>query len=250
MLLSQTETYPLTDPAFLEDPYPVYQRMRQQDPVYWSEALGHWVLTRYDDVLAAARNPALSSATTEVSVRAQLRGSGPALAADYARINASMMLTKDGTEHHRLRVLGNPAFTPSALKRWQAVIERVVDDLLDAALPRGRMDLIDDLARPLPAIVIAELFGIPPEDRELFHKRSMAGARFFGGAVGDPEEAARAANEAARHQEHYFLGLLEERQRRPGDDLMSLLLSGQAEGRLTAEEVCAQCMMLLGAGHI
>src|SRR5262249_33952621 len=156
----------------------------------WSDALGHWVLTRYDDVLAAIRHPALSSAITEVSVRAQLRGSDPALAADYARINASMMLMKDGPEHHRLRVQGNHAFTPSSLERWQSKIERVVDDLLDAALPRGRMDLIDDLARPLPAIVIAELFGIPPEDRDLFHRRSMAGARFFGGAVGDPEEAA------------------------------------------------------------
>jgi cytochrome P450 PksS len=250
MLPNQTETYPLTEPAFLEDPYPVYRRMRQHDPVYWSEALGHWVLTRYDDVLAATRHPALSSARTEVFVRAQLRGSDPALAADFTRISTGMMLMKDGPEHHRLRVLGNHAFTPSALGRWRSVIERVVDDLLDAALARGRMDLIDDLARPLPAIVIAELFGIPPEDRETFHKRSMAGARFFGGAVGDPEEAARAANEAARHQERYFRDLLEERRRRPGDDLMSLLLRGQAEGRLTAEEVCAQCILLLGAGHI
>src|SRR5215468_12012141 len=94
MLRSQTEAYPLTDPAFLEDPYPVYRRMRQQDPVYWSEALGHWVLTRYDDVLAATRNPALSSATTEVSVQAQLRGSDPALAADYTRIQTGMMVNK------------------------------------------------------------------------------------------------------------------------------------------------------------
>src|SRR5262245_28919484 len=179
MLLSPTETYPLSDPAFLADPYPVYQRMRQHDPVYWSDALGHWVLTRYDDVLAATRNPALSSARTEAFVRAQLRDSDPALAADYTRINASMMLMKDGPEHHRLRVLGNHAFTPSAVKRWQAVIERVVDDLLDAALPRGRMDLVGDLARPLPAVVIAELFGIPPQDREMFHQASMAGARFL-----------------------------------------------------------------------
>jgi cytochrome P450 PksS len=250
MFPSQTETYLLNDPAFLEDPYPVYCRMRQQDPVYWSEALRHWVLTRYDDVLAATRNPALSSATNEVSVRAQLRGSDPALAADFTRIQGGMMLMKDGQDHHRLRVLGNHAFTPSALKRWQAVIERVVDDLLDAVLPRGRMDLIDDLARPLPAIVIAELFGIPPEDRETFHQWSMAGARLFGGVVGDPEEAARAANQAALHQERYFRGLLEERRRRPGDDLMSLLLEGQAEGRLTAEEVCSQSILLLTAGHI
>jgi cytochrome P450 len=157
---------------------------------------------------------------------------------------------KDGQEHHRLRVLGNHAFTPSALQRWQSVIERVVDDLLDAALPRGCMDVTGDLARPLPAIVIAELFGILPEDREMFHKWSMDGARFFGGAVGDPEEAARAANRASVHEKRYFHRLLEERWRQSGDDLMSLLLKGQAEGRLTADEVCSQCILVLGAGHI
>jgi cytochrome P450 PksS len=246
----QAETYPLTDPAFIEDPYPVYRRMREQDPVHWSDALGHWVLTRYDDVLALTRHPALSSARTEMSVRSQLRGSDPALAADYTRISMGMMAMKDGQDHRRLRVLGNHAFAPSALQRWQSVIERVVDDLLDAAPPRGRMDLIDDLARPLPAIMIAELFGIPREDREMFHQWSMAGWRFFARAISDPEEAARAANEAIVQLERYFRDLLEERRRRPGDDLVSLLLKGQAEGRLTDEEVCAQCIMLLAAGHI
>jgi cytochrome P450 PksS len=247
---ARAETYRLTDPAFLEDPYPVYRRMRQDDPVYWSEGLGAWVLTRYDDVLAAIRHPALSSATAEVSARAKLRGRDPALVADHTRINSGMMLLKDGQDHHRLRTLGNRGFTPSALRRWQSVIERVVGDLILAALPRGRMDLIEDLARPLPAIVIAELFGIPPEDRQTFHEWSMMGSRFFGIAVGDPEEAARAANEAAVRQERYFLGLLEERRRRPSDDLMSLLIEGQADGRLTPEEVCAQCILLLSAGHI
>lgn len=250
MPASQTETYPLTDPEFHDDPYPVYHRMREQDPVYWSGALGHWVLTRYDDVLALTRHPSLSNARAEVSVRTQLRGSDPALAADYTRVITGMMLMKDGRDHHRFRVLGNHAFSPSALQRWQLVIERVVDGLLDAALPRGRMDVIGHLAAPLPAIVIAELFGIPPEDRGKFHQWSMAAARFFGGAVGDPEKAARAANEAVVHQEQYFRGLLEERRRRPGDDLMSLLLKGQDDGQLTAEEVCAQCILLLAAGHV
>jgi cytochrome P450 len=250
VLTNQPETYLLTDPVFLDEPYPIYRRMRQEDPVYWSEALGHWVLTRYDDVLAATRNPALSSAITEVSVRAQLRGSDPALAADYTRINKAMMVLTDGREHHRLRVLGTHAFTPSALARWQPVIERVVDELLESVLPTGRMDVIGDLARPLPAIVIAELFAIPQEDREMFHQRSMATARFFGGAVGDPAEAARAANQAIVEQERYFRSLLEERQRRPGDDLMSLLLEGQSQGRVTAEEVCAQSILLLSAGHV
>src|SRR5262249_55966138 len=250
VLPCQTETYLLTDPAFLEDPFPVYRRMRQEDPVHWSDALGHWVVTRYDDVLAATRHPALSSARAEVAVRSQLRGNDPGLAADFTRVTAAMMLVKDGQDHRRLRGAGNQAFTPSALERWLSVIERVVDDLLDAALPRGRMDLIGDLAGPLPQIVIAELFGIPPEDRKTFHRWSMAASRFFGGAVGDPEEAARAANEATLNLERYFRDLLEERRRRPGDDLMSLLLQGQADARLTAEEVCSQCALLLGAGHV
>ena len=249
MLQTRTETYTLTDPEFLEDPYPVYRRMRQRDPVYWSDTLGAWVLTRYDDVLAAVRNPAMSSATAEVTAQAQLRGSDPALAADYTRVTANMMLMKDGQDHHRLRVLGNHAFTPSALERWQSVIERVVDNLLDTAMPLGRMDLIEDLTRPLPTIVIAELFGNPPEDREMFQEWSMATARYFGGAIGDPDEAARAANEATGHQERYFHDLVEERRRRPSDDLMSLLLKGRADGRLTADEVCSQCIMILNAGH-
>jgi cytochrome P450 PksS len=250
MLCTENETYPLTSPAFLEDPYPVYRRMRREDPVYWSEGLGAWVLTRYNDVLTALRNPSLSSATVEVSVRAKLRGGDPALVADHSRIFAGMMLMKDGQDHRRLRGASQHAFTPTAVDRWQTMIERVVDDLLDAALVRGRMDLIGDLATPLPAIVIAELFGIPPADRETFHEWSMTGARFFGIAVGDTEEAARAANEATVQQERYFLNLLQERRRRPGDDLMSMLLEGQADGRLAAEEVCSQCILLVGAGHL
>ena len=155
MLSDATETYPLTDPAFFEDPYPVYDRMRLLDPVYWSDALG-WVLTRYDDVLASFRNPALSAERAEVFARVQLGDSDPALAADYIRITSGMMFVKDGQDHHRLRVLGSRAFTLSGLQRWLPRVERVVDELIDAVMPRGRMDLIGDLAEPLPAIVIAE----------------------------------------------------------------------------------------------
>ena len=106
MLRTQAEKYSLIDPEFLEDPHPVYRRMRQQDPVYWSDAIGAWVLTRYDDVLAATRNPAMSSATAEVTAPAQLRGSDPVLASDYIRVSAGMMIMKDGQDHHRLRIPG------------------------------------------------------------------------------------------------------------------------------------------------
>jgi len=247
---SQAERYPLTSPEFFEDPYPTYHRMRQHDPVYWSEALGSWILTRYDDLVAMFRNPALSNVRAQASSQAQLRNSDPGLAADYTRVVAGMMIMKDGPDHQRLRIVGNRGFTPSVVRGWLPRIERVVEELLDAAMPKGRMDLISDLAGPLPAIVIAEVFGIPPEDRETFHQWSMLIARFFGGAIGNSEEAARAANEATVLLERYFLNLLEERRRQPSDDLMSLLLQGQADGRLTPEEVSSQCIMMLIAGHV
>jgi cytochrome P450 len=128
------------------------------------------------------RNLARGAERAEVFARVQLRDSDPALAADYIRISSGMMFVKDGQDHHRLRVLGSRAFTLLGLQRWLPRVERVVDELIEAVMPAGRMDLIGDLAGPLPAIVIAELFGIAPEDRETFHRWSMAFARFFGGS--------------------------------------------------------------------
>jgi cytochrome P450 PksS len=130
------------------------------------------------------------------------------------------------------------------------MVQAVVDRLLDKVLGAGRMDVAADFAQPLPALVIAEMFGIPAGDRHLFQEWSDALARFFGGTLGDPEQAARAANGAVVHLERYFLDLLAERRTDPSDDLMTLLLAGQAEGRLSAEEVCSQCILFLVAGHV
>jgi cytochrome P450 PksS len=200
-------------------------------------------------VLEAFRDARLSGNRVELIVRYRLRHSDTALVADYARMLKQQMLMKDGAEHHRLRTACNYGFTPSMLDRAQPLIQQVVDDLLDEVAPRGRFDLAADLAQPLPAVVIAELFGIPASDRGLFQGWSDDIAKFWGGTLGDPEQAARAANAAVLSLERYFLALLEKRRQQPGEDLMSLLLQGQAEGRLSAEEVCHQCILLLGAGH-
>jgi cytochrome P450 PksS len=242
--------YDLTNPQALAEGYLLFRRLREGDPVHWSEPIQAWVLTRYPDVLQALRDPRLSNRRTDYLVNFQLRNSDPALAADYARISEGMMLMKDGADHHRLRVLGNGGFTPSLLDRSLPLIQRVMDELLDQVQGRSRFDVVADLAQPLPAVVIAELFGIPPEDRRLFQQWSDDAAQFFGGTLGDPEPAARAANAAALELERYFAALLEQRRRAPGDDLMSLLLAGQAEGKLSAEEVCHQCVLLLVGGHV
>jgi len=192
----------------------------------------------------------LSNERTEAFVLAQLGPENAKLAADFQRVVGAMMLMKDGEDHRRLRILGNHGLTPSMLQRSRPMIEGVVNELLDAVANKSRMDIMADLAQPLPARVIAALFDIPDSDRDLFQDASDAMAKFFGATLGDAAADARAANTATLKLEEYFLKLIEERSRRPGQDLMSLFLAGQNEGKLTAEEVCCQCILLLVAGHV
>src|SRR5262249_6745664 len=229
--------YALKDPSVLADPHPLYHGMGREDPVHWSESLRAWFVTRFDDVQSCLRDPRLSSRRTDSIVSSQLPAGDRALAADYARLSRGMMLFQDGEDHHRLRILGNHAFTPSALDRFRPVVQEVVDGLLDRVAGRAGFDVARDLAQPLPAVVVARMFGIAPGDRDRFQEWADAAATFFGGTLGDPAAGARAANAAALNLEGYFRALLAERRRHPGDDLMSLLIRGQDEGRLTAEEV-------------
>ena len=240
----------LADPQALIDLYPLLAHLRLEAPVLWIEPLSAWMVTRYEDVVAAFRNPALSSQRMDLIVRFQLRGSDPQLAKEFERIGNQQMLFRDGAEHHRLRVLGNRGFTPSMLDRARPIIQRTVDRLLEGLPESAKFDLVADFAQPLPALVIAELFAIPEKDRSDFQDWSDAIAQFFGMSLGDPEQAARASDAAAVKLEAYFLALLEERRHKPGDDLMSLLLAGQSEGKLRPEEVSAQCILLLAAGHV
>jgi cytochrome P450 PksS len=242
--------YSLKDPATLADPHPLYHRMRKEDPVHWSEWLRAWFLTGYDDVQRCLRDPRLSSRRTDSLVGSQLPEPDRHLADDYARLSRGMMLFADGDDHHRLRTIGNHAFTPSALDRFRPVVQEVVDQLLDRVAGRPVFDIASDLAQPLPAVVIARMFDIPAGDRDQFQAWADAAATFFGGTIGDPAASARAANAGALRLEGYFRALLAARREHPGDDLMSLLIRGQDDGRLTADEVCCQCIMLLTGGHV
>jgi hypothetical protein len=127
--------------------------------------------------------------------------------------------------------------------------QTVMDGLLDRAGAAGRLDIVADYAEPLPTLVICSLMGIPAEDGATLRGWSEAKGKFRGLSRGDVDAVARAANEATLHFERYFLDLVERRRRRPGDDLVSVLVAGHDEGRLTAAEVAAQCQLLFGAGH-
>jgi cytochrome P450 len=238
----------LTDPGTLLDPYPALGWLRENDPVHWSADVSAWVVTRHADVVAAFREPRLSADRATVMARAFLGGGDTAPVADFLRVNADMMLNKDGADHHRLRVLGNRGFTPSALAAWAPKVQRVIDGLLATA--GDRFDLVADLAEPMPATVIAEMFGLPAADHHKFRQWADDVARFFGGTVRDVQADALAANTACRELDAYFLNLYAARRAAPGDDLMSLFLAGEEAGRLTPGEVVMQCILILIAGHV
>ncbi len=246
---SAQANHDLTQEVLL-DPHPLLHRLRREEPVFWSEAQRAWIFTRHDDVVRAFRDPRLSAARAEMLVAAQLPGGDPAITRDFVRVVREMMLMKDGPDHARLRRLGNRGFISAVLDSVRTTTQRATDELLGRVEPARRMDVAKDLSQPLPAVVIAEMFGIPAEDRRIFQRWADDAARFFGETLGDAEADARAANEAIAELERYFLRMMDARRSHEGSDLISLFMGGQAEGKLSAEEVSAQCILVLIAGHV
>ncbi len=239
----------LADPAVLLDPYPALNWLRDHDPVHYAGDVRAWVVSRYADVSALLRDPRLSANRIPVMAQQMLGGEDTTPIKDYLRVTHDMMLMKDGDDHHRLRVLGNRGFTPSALAAWAPRVERVVAGLLDEV--RGdTFDLVANLAEPMPATVIAEMFGIPEADHGRFRTWAGDAARFFGGTVRDPLADGMLANTSAIELGNYFRALHAERKAKPGDDLMSLFIAAEEAGRLTVEEVVNQCQLILIAGHV
>lgn len=239
----------LADPAVLLDPYPALNWLRDHQPVHYAADVQAWVVSRYVDVSALLRDPRLSANRIPVMAQQLLGGADTAPIKDYLQSTGEMMLMRDGDDHHRLRVLGNRGFTPTALAAWAPRVDRVIAGLLDEV--RGdTFDLVADLAEPMPATVIAEMFGIPEADHGRFRTWADDQARFFGGTVRDPLADGVLANTSAIELGNYFRALHAERKAKPGDDLMSLFIAAEEAGRLTVEEVVNQCQLILIAGHV
>jgi cytochrome P450 len=240
----------LASPAASADPHPVFHRMRREEPVHHSRALGAWLVSRYDDVLGGLRDPRLSSDRISSILDAQVAAGDRGSVRDFERTRRTMMVNMDGPAHHRLRRLVSPAFTPAAIDAARPMIQSAVDRLLDRAAGLDRLDVVADYAEPLPTLVICELLGIPAEDRPTLRSWSDNAAKLMGATHGASGSTARTANDTVVNLERYFLRLIEDRRRRPGDDLLSLLIRGEEDGRMTSEELSSQCQMLLVGGHL
>ena len=231
------------DPEFVADPYPMYHRLRAEDPVHHSP-LGFWVLTRYPDVMAMLRDPRLIKEPIAAFVAARFGMAVP------PGLGLSM-LDRDPPDHTRLRGLVSKAFTPRALERLRPEIQQIVDGLLDEVEARGSMDLVEEFAYPLPVRVICEMLGVPVKDHERFKAWGLDIARGLDAIMLPPDsEVGQRSVSGRRALADYFRGLIAERRAAPRDDMLSALIAAEEAGdKLNEEELLATCILLLVAGH-
>ena len=231
------------DPEFLADPYPTYRRLRTEDPVHHSP-LDFWVLTRYEDVVAVLRDPRFIKEPLAAFVAARFGAAVP------PGVGVSM-LDRDPPDHTRLRSLVSKAFTPRVVEGLRPRIQEIVDSLITRAEAAGSMDLIEELAYPLPVNVICEMLGVPVEDHERFKGWSLDIARGLDSILLPPESEVPRRSGAARHaMTDYFQGLVAERRASPRGDLLSALIAAEEAGdKLSEDELLATCILLLIAGH-
>ena len=225
------------DYEFHDDPYPVYARLRAEAPVYWNDELGFWALSRYDDVAAGFRDHAAFSTTNGVMVEPSMWGPRAS--------NFISFLAMDPPEHTRMRGLISRAFTPRRVAALEPRIREIAGKYIDAAVERGSVDFMADLAAALPLDVISELIGVPEADRP--QVRRMVDQMLH------REEGMRdippAAVEAGMFITEFSLNLIAERRQVPAEDLISALVDAGTIGTpLTDAELVAFLFLLIGAG--
>ena len=226
----------------LRNPYPAYARLRERSPVHRSRVLNAWVFTRYADVEAILRDfRRFSNRPDSVSPDRRRRRSVP------PRVDWTMLFL-DPPDHTRLRSLVNQAFTPRVVDALEPHVRTVMHELLDAVDDPAGFDLMRAVAGPLPVIVIAEMLGVPPEDRARFAEWSHARARILEPLVGARERAL--AEAAGKAFDTYFLPIIQARRREPRDDIISALAQAEEAGdALTERETLTMLRLLLIAGN-
>lgn len=231
----------LLDPDVLADPYPLYARLRQESPVLWDRFLHSWVVTRYDDVAEVlARFRAECTPTPE-----RLTELGMQRLAPVAQIMVKQMLFMDPPQHRRVRGLASTAFTARRVERLRSHIRDIANDLIDRVVTHGEMDLISDFANPLPAIVSAEMLGLPTQDHEQLKDWSQTFAQILGNFQQNPDGIDDVLN-AASDMTLYLHRALVRHSDAPVIGLIGLLTHARIDGdRLTDEEVIANTIITM-----
>jgi cytochrome P450 len=235
-------------PGFIEDPYSQYRIMREHDPVH-ETVFGVWALFRYEDVLRFLRDP-------ELSVEEEYQNDSPitamrdAVYGEQDRRARQAMLDRDPPDHTRLRKLVSKAFTPRRIEELRPRVQQLVDEALDATVARGGVDVITDLAFPLPFAVISEMLGMPDHLGDPLHLREWSGTMVRALEPPSDFDLLRRIGEASEKMENYLHQVIAWKRDNLGDDLLSALIAAEEEGdSLNDEELLAQIALLFIAGH-
>ena len=239
----------LDRPQFYYDPYPVYHELRASDPVHWSDIMGSWVLTRYDDVVATMRDPRrFSSAGRHALSLDRLPEHVRQKAKPIYEHYAVGLIHTDPPDHTRMRALINKVFTVRAMESLRPRVQKIVDDLLDAVASNGHMDVMAALAYPLPVAIISQILGIPQEDNDKFAYWNE-GVNELTASGRTTEANLERGLPIFQHLRAYLRELIEKRRRNPQDDLLSALVMVEEEGdRLSEEELITNYQTLITAG--
>jgi len=235
----------LLDPEVLGNPYPLYRRLRTEAPVHWDPYLHAWVVTRYEDVITVLHHfSANRTPTPEQFAAMGLPELGP-----IAQIMTRQMLFMDAPAHTRLRGLATMAFTPARVELLRSHIRSILDDLMAPLLHAGRMDVIGDLAAPLPAIVTAEMLGVPTSDCDRLKAWSADFAEVLGNFQHNPDRASRTLK-CVEEMTVYFREAIRRLKTEPRDGLINSFLTAEIDGdRLTEDEIIANCIVTMVGGQ-
>lgn len=241
----------LVSPEFIADPYATLRRLREEDPVHWSEPIGGWILTAYDDILVSFKSTAHFSNENRL-------GKATAYLAPEKQANfkpfedhykTKSLLHSDPPDHTRMKSLITREFNAQVVERMKPSIQQTVDRLIDAVQARGRMDVVSELAAPLPISVIAQILGVPRSDHNLFQLWADELLRFQGVNKPSEEDLVRAQN-AIVAMRPYIRAMIEERRAKPQDDLISKFAAEEeAGGRISEVELISTCVTLFVAGQ-
>ncbi len=235
-------------PEFLRDPFPLYRRLREEDPVHWSPRLKAWVLTRYDDCKAVLLDRDISSDRLRPYF-ATLPGEEAARIGQIVRYLTHWMVFRDPPEHTRLRRLTSKVFNLQSMNSMRPVAEELAQWLFEKIGTRQEIDFVADFAGPLPALVIMAMLGVTREELAKVKRMSDDMALFIGSSRMSQDKydiAERATKEMAA----FFLELIQDRKKQAQKDLLSQLVHLDDEGdRLSEDELVATCILLLFAGH-
>lgn len=244
-----TNLNPLS-PENLQNPAPFYTALRETSPLHWSDEVQVWIISRYNDVANAYRDPRLSSERSGL-YEYQMMQHVPDRSREFGQITSRMMLNRDGLGHLNIRRQASPGFAPQALDSYVPAIRRIMETQLDQVQSQGnQMDLVKEVSYLLPPLVIAEILHLPVEHRVKFLEWSAPLSEFFTPKAGsNMKELAKKCMSAMDALCDYLGGVINERRQHPGHDMLSQMIQAQQEGKMSHEEVVANALLMLTAGH-